>query len=211
MRFAADARISAGCVTDVLRLKSAPATPHPFRTRHVSHIRPKRPSVRMAPPPRRQLVNSSALPSAMTNTASTSWRCAKSEWMRSHLPKQPDTSGRTGSAWRHRAIIDCAAAGQGLTEATPLHVIIIVQIDISSSACSPTGLGHHRSTPRDQSVLRCASARLDFLSGIVTVENSMRADPTVNPDRSPSREAITPLLWWPVLGSQICSGRPADA
>ena len=62
-----------------------------------------------------------------------------------HLPKQPEyVRGVLNLRGVIVPIIDLRCRfGQGLTEATPLHVIIIVQIEHQLSACSPTGSRHH--------------------------------------------------------------------
>ena len=68
--------------------------------------------------------------------------------------------------------------GQGLTEATPMHIVIIVQI-----AAKPVGLLADRvldivsvDASQIQPVPRVAQAqRLNFLSGLVTIEDAMIA------------------------------------
>jgi purine-binding chemotaxis protein CheW len=68
--------------------------------------------------------------------------------------------------------------GQGMTQATPLHVIMVVQIDDR-----PVGLLADRvldivdvEPTKIQAVPRVAeAARIDFLSGLVTVESGMIA------------------------------------
>ncbi len=97
-----------------------------------------------------------------------------------HLPKQPDyVRGVLNLRGVIVPIIDLRCRfGQGLTEATPLHVVIIVQIanqlvgllaDRVSDIISvdPTKI---RGVPKV-----AQSARIDFLSGIVTIENAMIA------------------------------------
>ena len=68
--------------------------------------------------------------------------------------------------------------GQGLTQATPLHIVIIVQI-----GTKPIGLLADRvldivslDPSQIQPVPRIAQAsRVEFLSGLVTIENAMIA------------------------------------
>ena len=68
--------------------------------------------------------------------------------------------------------------GQGLTQATPLHIVIIVQV-----GSKPVGLLADRVldiVSLDQSQIQrvprvVQSARLDFLSGLVTTESAMIA------------------------------------
>jgi purine-binding chemotaxis protein CheW len=97
-----------------------------------------------------------------------------------HLPKQPDyVRGVLNLRGVIVPIIDLRCRfGQGLTEATPLHIVIIVQagprtvglladrvLDIVSLEASQI-----------QPVPRIArGARVDFLSGLVTVDNAMIA------------------------------------
>ena len=97
-----------------------------------------------------------------------------------HLPKQPDyVRGVLNLRGVIVPIIDLRCRfGQGLTEATPLHVVIIVQI-----AAQLVGLLADRVSDIisvDPTKIRAVpkvaqSARLDFLSGIVTIENAMIA------------------------------------
>ncbi|HEY6833494.1 MAG TPA: chemotaxis protein CheW, partial [Pseudolabrys sp.] len=97
-----------------------------------------------------------------------------------HLPKQPDyMRGVLNLRGAMVPIIDLRCRfGQGLTEATPLHVVIVVQIgprmvgvladrvlDIISFEASQV-----------QPVPRISEAsRMDFLSGLVMVEGAMVA------------------------------------
>jgi purine-binding chemotaxis protein CheW len=97
-----------------------------------------------------------------------------------HLPKQPDyMRGVLNLRGAMVPIIDLRCRfGQGVTEATPLHVVIVVQIgprmvglladrvlDIISFEASQV-----------QAVPRVTEAsRLDFLSGLVTIESAMIA------------------------------------
>ncbi len=97
-----------------------------------------------------------------------------------HLPRQPDSvRGVLNLRGAIVPIIDLRCRfGQGLTDASPIHVVIIVQVgprlvglladrvlDIVSFDASQI-----------QSVPKIAQAsRIDFLSGLVTVENAMIA------------------------------------
>jgi purine-binding chemotaxis protein CheW len=97
-----------------------------------------------------------------------------------HLPKQPDyVRGVLNLRGVIVPIIDLRCRfGQGLTEATPLHIVIIVQI-----ASKPIGLLADRvldivslDESQIQPVPRIAHAnRINFLSGLVTIEGSMIA------------------------------------
>jgi purine-binding chemotaxis protein CheW len=97
-----------------------------------------------------------------------------------HLPKQPDyVRGVLNLRGVIVPIIDLRCRfGQGLTEATPLHIVIIVQI-----GTKPIGLLADRvldivslDPSQIQLVPRIAQAsRVEFLSGLVTVENAMIA------------------------------------
>ena len=97
-----------------------------------------------------------------------------------HLPKQPDyMRGVLNLRGAMVPIIDLRCRfGQGLTEATPLHVVIIVQI-----ASRQVGLLADRvldivsfETAQIQSVPRVANGtRIGFLSGLVTIESGMIA------------------------------------
>jgi purine-binding chemotaxis protein CheW len=97
-----------------------------------------------------------------------------------HLPRQPDyMRGVLNLRGVMVPIIDLRCRfGQGMTEATPLHIVIVVQIgtrhvgiladrvlDIVSFNCSQM-----------QPVPRVAeTSRADFLSGLVTIETGMIA------------------------------------
>src|SRR5215831_13506949 len=97
-----------------------------------------------------------------------------------HLPRQPDyMRGVLNLRGVMVPIIDLRCRfGQGMTEATPLHVVIVVQID-----------GRHVGMLADrvldivsfevsqiQPVPHVAQAsRVDFLSGLVTIETGMIA------------------------------------
>src|SRR5271163_2565502 len=97
-----------------------------------------------------------------------------------HLPKQPDyVRGVLNLRGVIVPIIDLRCRfGQGLTQATSLHIVIIVQI-----GSKPVGLLADRvldivslEPSQIQRVPRVVqAARLDFLSGLVTVEDSMIA------------------------------------
>ena len=97
-----------------------------------------------------------------------------------HLPRQPDyVRGVLNLRGVIVPIIDLRCRfGQGLTEATPLHICIIVQI-----GTKPIGLLADRvldivslDPSQIQPVPRIVqSTRLDFLSGLVTIEGSMIA------------------------------------
>ena len=103
------------------------------------------------------------------------------EWTEiTHLPKQPEyVRGVLNLRGVIVPIIDLRCRfGQGLTEATPLHVIIIVQIENQLVGLLADRVSDIISidTAKIKSVPKVAqSARLDFLSGIVTVEDSMIA------------------------------------
>jgi purine-binding chemotaxis protein CheW len=97
-----------------------------------------------------------------------------------HLPKQPDyVRGVLNLRGVIVPIIDLRCRfGQGLTEATALHIVIIVQ-----AGSRPVGLLADRvldivslDASQIQPVPRIArGARVDFLSGLVTVDNAMIA------------------------------------
>jgi purine-binding chemotaxis protein CheW len=97
-----------------------------------------------------------------------------------HLPKQPDyVCGVLNLRGVMVPIIDLRCRfGQGLTKATPLHIVIIVQI-----GPKPVGLLADRvldivsfEATQIQPVPRIAQTeRLDFLSGLVTVDGAMIA------------------------------------
>jgi purine-binding chemotaxis protein CheW len=97
-----------------------------------------------------------------------------------HLPRQPDyVRGVLNLRGVIVPIVDLRCRfGQGLTQATPLHIVIIVQI-----AAKPIGLLADRvldivslEESQVQPVPRIAHAhRLNFLSGLVTIEGAMIA------------------------------------
>jgi purine-binding chemotaxis protein CheW len=97
-----------------------------------------------------------------------------------HLPKQPEyVRGVLNLRGVMVPIIDLRCRfGQGLTDATPIHVVIIVQV-----GSRPVGLLADRvldivsiDSTEIQPVPRIAQAsRVDFLAGLVTIEGSMLA------------------------------------
>jgi purine-binding chemotaxis protein CheW len=97
-----------------------------------------------------------------------------------HLPRQPDSvRGVLNLRGAIVPIIDLRCRfGQGLTDASPIHVVIIVQL-----GARQVGLLADRvldivsfDTGQVQPVPKIAQAsRIDFLSGLVTVENAMIA------------------------------------
>ena len=97
-----------------------------------------------------------------------------------HLPRQPDyVRGVLNLRGVIVPIIDLRCRfGQGLTEATPLHIVIIVQI-----ASKPIGLLADRVLDivslddiQIQPVPRIAQAsRVEFLSGLATIDGAMIA------------------------------------
>jgi purine-binding chemotaxis protein CheW len=97
-----------------------------------------------------------------------------------HLPSQPDyVRGVLNLRGVIVPIVDLRCRfGQGLTEATPLHIVIIVQI-----AAKPIGLLADRvldivslEESQVQPVPRIAHAqRANFLSGLVTIDGAMIA------------------------------------
>jgi purine-binding chemotaxis protein CheW len=96
------------------------------------------------------------------------------------LPRQPDyMRGVLNLRGAMVPIIDLRCRfGQGMTEATPLHVVIVVQI-----GAKPVGLLADRvldivaiNASQIQPVPRVAQAsRAEFLSGLVTIESGMIA------------------------------------
>jgi purine-binding chemotaxis protein CheW len=97
-----------------------------------------------------------------------------------HLPKQPDyVRGVLNLRGVIVPIIDLRCRfGQGLTEATPLHIVIIVHI-----GAKPIGLLADRVldiVSLDESQIQpvpkiAQSQRVNFLSGLVTIEGAMIA------------------------------------
>ena len=97
-----------------------------------------------------------------------------------HLPKQPDyVRGVLNLRGVIVPIIDLRCRfGQGLTQATALHIVIVVQIAARPSGFWPIACSTScRSTPPQiQQVPRVVqSTRLDLLSGLVTVDGAMIA------------------------------------
>ena len=97
-----------------------------------------------------------------------------------HLPKQPDyVRGVLNLRGVIVPIVDLRCRfGQGLTEATPLHIVIIVQIGsrlvglLADRVLDIVSLDASQIQP----VPRIArGGRVDFLSGLVTVEGAMIA------------------------------------
>jgi purine-binding chemotaxis protein CheW len=97
-----------------------------------------------------------------------------------HLPKQPDyVRGVLNLRGVIVPIIDLRCRfGQGQTEATALHVVIIVQIDQQLVGLLADRVSDIISfdPSKIKAVPKVAqTARLDFLSGIVTIEGAMIA------------------------------------
>ena len=97
-----------------------------------------------------------------------------------HLPKQPDyVRGVLNLRGVIVPIIDLRCRfGEGRTEATPLHIVIIVQIDGRQVGLMADRVLDIVSIEAYQSSAGAASpriARTDFLSGLVTHENGMIA------------------------------------
>jgi purine-binding chemotaxis protein CheW len=97
-----------------------------------------------------------------------------------HLPKQPEyVRGVLNLRGVIVPIVDLRCRfGQGTTEATPLHVVIIVQIDqqlVGLLADRVLDIVSFEAS-QVQPVPRTASdAEVEFLSGLVTVDNAMIA------------------------------------
>jgi purine-binding chemotaxis protein CheW len=97
-----------------------------------------------------------------------------------HLPKQPDyVRGVLNLRGVIVPIIDLRCRfGQGLTEATPLHIVIIVQIGsrqvglLADRVLDIVSLDASQIQPVPRVV---RGTRVDFLSGLVTVDNAMIA------------------------------------
>ena len=97
-----------------------------------------------------------------------------------HLPKQPDfMRGVLNLRGAMVPIIDLRCRfGQGMTEATPLHIVIVVQIGarhvglLADRVLDIVGINASQIQP----VPRIAQgSRADFLSGLVTIESGMLA------------------------------------
>jgi purine-binding chemotaxis protein CheW len=97
-----------------------------------------------------------------------------------HLPRQPDyVRGVLNLRGVIVPIVDLRCRfNQGMTEATPLHIVIIVQIGskliglLADRVLDIVSLDATQIQPVPRVV---QAARLDFLSGIVTVEDAMIA------------------------------------
>jgi purine-binding chemotaxis protein CheW len=98
----------------------------------------------------------------------------------SHLPKQPDyVRGVLNLRGVMVPIIDLRCRfGQGMTDATPVHVVIIVQVgprQVGLLADRVLDIVSFESS-QVQAVPRIARAvQVDFLSGLVTIEGNMIA------------------------------------
>jgi purine-binding chemotaxis protein CheW len=97
-----------------------------------------------------------------------------------HLPKQPEyVRGVLNLRGAIVPIIDLRCRfGQGLTAATPLHIVIIVQINARQVGLLADRVLDIVSTEvsQIQSVPRIANgSRISFLSGLVTIEAGMIA------------------------------------
>jgi purine-binding chemotaxis protein CheW len=97
-----------------------------------------------------------------------------------HLPKQPDyVRGVLNLRGVIVPIVDLRCRfGQGVTEATPMHIVIIVQIgarQVGLLADKVLDIVSFESS-QVQPVPRVAeTSRIDFLSGLVTIESGMIA------------------------------------
>ena len=90
-----------------------------------------------------------------------------------HLPKQPDyVRGVLNLRGVMVPIIDLRCRlGEGLTDATPLHVVIIVQVGDQPDRPAGRSRARHRRLRGDAGAAGAAVARnngIDFLSGLVT-------------------------------------------
>ncbi len=103
------------------------------------------------------------------------------EWSNiTHLPKQPDyVRGVLNLRGVVMPIVDLRCRfGQGLTEATPTHIIIIVQIDerqvglLADLVIDIVSIEQSKIQPVPRTAQGATS---DFLSGLVTVEGAMIA------------------------------------
>jgi purine-binding chemotaxis protein CheW len=97
-----------------------------------------------------------------------------------HLPRQPESvRGVLNLRGAIVPIIDLRCRfGQGLTDASPIHVVIIVQLGARQVGLLADRVLDIVSFDSDQvqPVPKIAQAsRVDFLSGLVTVENAMIA------------------------------------
>ena len=97
-----------------------------------------------------------------------------------HLPKQPEyVRGVLNLRGAIVPIVDLRCRfGQGLTEATPLHIVIIVQVGARQVGLLADRVLDIVSTEASQiqPVPRIANTtRINFLSGLVTIESGMIA------------------------------------
>jgi purine-binding chemotaxis protein CheW len=114
-----------------------------------------------------------------------------------HLPKQPDyVRGVLNLRGVMVPIIDLRCRfGQGKTEATPLHIVIVVQVEarliglLADRVLDILSFEANQVQPVPQ-IAR--SSRIDFLSGLVTIDGTMIAL-VIFPTSSPSEPArLTP-------------------
>jgi purine-binding chemotaxis protein CheW len=118
------------------------------------------------------------------------------------LPKQPDyMRGVLNLRGVMVPIVDLRCRfGQGLTEANPMHVVIVVQVDaktvglLADRVLDIVAVDASKIQPVPQ-VSR--SARTDFLSGLVTIETTMIA--LINLDNLLAERTETEAL--PTIGS----------
>src|SRR6266851_2868202 len=97
-----------------------------------------------------------------------------------HLPKQPEyVRGVLNLRGVMVPIIDLRCRfGQGLTEATPLHIVIVVQVEarlIGLLADRVLDILSFEATQVQPVPQIARSSRIDFLSGLVTVDGTMIA------------------------------------
>ena len=97
-----------------------------------------------------------------------------------HLPKQPDyVRGVLNLRGVMVPIIDLRCRfGQGKTEATPLHIVIVVQVEsrlIGLLADRVLDILSFEATQVQPVPQIARSSRVDFLSGLVTVDGTMIA------------------------------------
>jgi purine-binding chemotaxis protein CheW len=111
-----------------------------------------------------------------------------------HIPKQPDyMRGVLNLRGAMVPIIDLRCRfGQGLTEATPLHVVIVVQIDsrmVGVLADRVLDIISFEASQVQPVPRISAASRMDFLSGLVMVEGAMVALIDLTHLLAPSSEA----------------------
>lgn len=97
-----------------------------------------------------------------------------------HLPKQPEyVRGVLNLRGVMVPIVDLRCRfGQGLTEATPLHVVIVVQVDdrtVGLLADRVLDIVSFEAAQRQPVPNVGRASRVDFLAGLVTIENGMIA------------------------------------